>query len=80
MIYWRWETSYDAELLRRTGWGEMLERPFTAREALSIFEHVPREDWRILGFSPDKQSPASTIYTCVAVLPNCLRPVDRSRN
>lgn len=80
MIYWRWELPYDIDMMRRTGWGELLERPFTAREALSIFENVPKEDWRLLGFQAEKSHPAWTIYSCVAVLPNCLRPTDKSRN
>ena len=80
VVFWKWEHSYDVDLIRRTGWAELLERPFTAREALAIFEHVPAEDWRLLGFSPETSHPSWSIYTCVAVLPNCLRPVDRQRN
>lgn len=45
-----------------------------------MFEHVPQEDWKLLGFSPTISHPSWTISTCVAVLPNCLRPTDRARN
>lgn len=80
IVSWRWESTFDIDMLRRTGWGELLERPFTAREALEIFDHVSRDDWKLLGFSPETSHPSWTIYTCVAVLPNCLRPTDRARN
>jgi DNA-directed RNA polymerase beta' subunit len=58
----------------------MLERPFSAREALAIFDNVSRDDWRLLGLDADKSHPSWMISTCVAVLPNCLRPTDRARN
>ena len=48
--------------------------PFTAREALSILEHISDSDCRLLGFDPDVSHPKHMILQVLVVPPPCTRP------
>jgi DNA-directed RNA polymerase II subunit RPB1 len=53
---------------------EFASLPFTSREALNILEHVPDEDYQLMGFDPKKSHPSWMIITALVVPPPLIRP------
>lgn len=50
------------------------KKPFTSREALDILSHIPDEDYKILGFDPQKSHPSSMVITALVIPPVAIRP------
>ena len=49
-------------------------KPFTARDALSILEHIPDEDVELLGLNATDSHPKNMIFQNMVVPPVCCRP------
>ncbi|QHN71274.1 RNA polymerase largest subunit domain protein [Mollivirus kamchatka] len=53
---------------------DLINRPFTARDALEILEGIKPSVYRAMGFKPERSHPSWMITTVLAVAPPCMRP------
>ena len=69
-VEWSEDAEWESEDERRA----MVDPPFTARDALSVLEHMPEQDVRLLGLDPTASHPRNMIVQNLVVPPPCTRP------